>query len=77
VTILYRVETVSTGGMHKVVAITAPDRAADGDETLGDNEVALARSAVRGHLDLIGHETGPAVTLIRIDEGEAFVVSAE
>lgn len=65
--ITYRVETATTGGMHEVIAIT---RLPSGDggitATIGDAELAFVRSAVRGQLDLLGHEFGPAVTLVDV-----------
>lgn len=74
---LYRVETTSTGGMHEIVGITqvGPDSADVRIAILDEMELALVRSAVRGHLDLVGHESGPAVTIVDVCGEEVCAIS--
>ena len=75
-TTTFRVETATTDGMHEIVAISrmTGDVAADAGE-LDGTEVALVRSAVRGRLDQIGHETGPAVTVLVMTDVELVIES--
>lgn len=68
---LYRVKTASADGMHDVVAITpvCPD-GEDRPGALGEIELAMIRSAVRGQLDLAGRESGLAITVVDFDGEE-------
>ncbi|MBV1855560.1 hypothetical protein [Catellatospora tritici] len=72
----YRVETATTDGMHQVVAIsvTTPDGTLHPAE-LGEAELASIRSAVRGRLDQLGHETGPAVTVVAVTAARPQILS--
>lgn len=72
----YRVQTATTDGMHEVVAIVR--QSPDGGEAPAapaDAELALIRSAVRGQLDLLGHEAGPAVTVVALDADQPTILS--
>jgi hypothetical protein len=70
----FQVETDSMDGMHVVLSITGVS-AAGAEAELGDTDLALLRSAVRGQLDQVGHEDGRAVTLIDLTEGVPTILS--
>ncbi|MDI1464791.1 hypothetical protein QEZ54_27850 [Catellatospora sp. KI3] len=72
----YRVDTATTDGMHRVVAIgvATPDGAAH-PAALTEAELAVLRSAVRGRLDQLGHEAGPAVTVVAMIDARPHIVS--
>jgi hypothetical protein len=74
---VFSVETTTSGGMHEIVRIH--ELAEDGvGEAAGQSESVLAevRTAVRGHLDLLGHETGPAVTEVVVSDVGTRVLSS-
>ncbi|SEN18754.1 hypothetical protein [Actinacidiphila rubida] len=69
---LFSIRTRSDNGMHDVVAVE-PLRPVHGREhptPPGEAETVVLRSAVRGLLDVAGHESGPArVDVLLLPEG--------
>ncbi|MET9255214.1 hypothetical protein ACGFZL_27510 [Streptomyces sp. NPDC048182] len=63
---MFAVETMTTDGMHEIVRIrqaSADGAAPDADPPpLGTAERAELHTTVRAHLDLMGHQAGPALT---------------
>lgn len=63
-----RVETMTGGGMHRVLAVSPAPRC---DEA----RLAAVRSAVRALLDLAGHQEGPARTEVALTEDGPRIVA--
>jgi hypothetical protein len=74
---MFSVETTTSGGMHEVVRIRELCHEGVGEATgLSESVLAEIRTAVRGHLDLSGHESGTAFTEVVMSEEGARVVSS-
>lgn len=59
---MFIVRTATTGGMHRIVSIAvAADDSVLAPVALVETDLAEMRSLVRGHLDLISHNSGPAL----------------
>ena len=60
---MFSVETTTRGGMHEVVRINEVTGSGVTDSSgLAEAVLVEVRSTVRGHLDLLGHECGQALT---------------
>lgn len=72
---MFIVRTVTTSGMHSIVSIAvAADNSALAPVTLAETDLAEMRSLVRGYLDLISHNSGPALMEVaRIGRGMRIV----
>jgi hypothetical protein len=56
------VRTATTDGMHRIVNVAvAGDDSVSASAAPAETDLAEMRSLVRGHLDLIGHDSGPAL----------------
>ncbi len=66
---MFSVETATSDGMHEVVRINEVTDAGVTDSAgLADAVLAEVRTTVRGHLDMLGHECGPALTEVVMSE---------
>ena len=73
---MFSVETTTHGGMHEVVRISELAEGGVADATsLSESVLAEVRTAVRGHLDLLGHERGPALTEVVMSDAGTSIVS--
>ncbi|WP_053743336.1 hypothetical protein [Streptomyces sp. NRRL WC-3618] len=68
----FRVETMTSNGMHQVVGI-----AHSCDAPPAEPEQATLRSAVMALLDLAGHESGPARTTVVLTARGPHIVGCE
>ncbi|WP_050372513.1 hypothetical protein [Streptomyces acidiscabies] len=68
----FKVETLTSNGMHQVVRITHPR-----DAPPTEPEQATLRSAVMALLDLAGHESGPARTTVVLGARGPHIVGCE
>ncbi|MEW2121558.1 hypothetical protein AB0945_41785 [Streptomyces sp. NPDC005474] len=68
----FRVETMTSNGMHQVVGI-----AHSHDAPPAEQEQATLRSAVMALLDLAGHESGPARTTVVLTARGPHIVGCE
>jgi hypothetical protein len=71
------VETATTDGMHEIVSIAQSDDQVPASAALAEARLAQLRSAVRGYLDLIGHESGTARMEVGRTEGGLRVLSCQ
>ncbi|WP_377267933.1 hypothetical protein [Peterkaempfera sp. SMS 1(5)a] len=72
---MFSVETTTSGGMHEVVRIQELGHDGVGEAVgLSESVLAEVRTAVRGHLDLLGHESGTALTEVVMSEQGTRVV---
>lgn len=68
--IVFSVETTTRDGMHEVVTIKEVTEAGVTDVSgLSESVMAEMRTTVRGHLDMLGHERGPALTEVEMSQG--------
>jgi hypothetical protein len=68
----FRVETMTSNGMHQVVGIAHPQ-----DAPPAEPEQATLRSAVMALLDLAGHESGSAHTTVVLTARGPHIVGCE
>ncbi|HEV2372508.1 MAG TPA: hypothetical protein VGS19_10070 [Streptosporangiaceae bacterium] len=58
---------MTSNGMHQLVSVVEiTEHGAQEAPEPPEPVLAAIRTAVRGHLDLLGHESGPAVTDVTI-----------